>query len=110
MPADALTLDPSQVTHLASAGVQVLHRVAATLVGNGQTLPLYNAPGSLADSVLTLAGPPRTPEPPRPSDENGVGLLPVAGGGPGQCLMRLRTARTERSSRTGSVGREVISV
>ncbi|MFB7244141.1 SpoIIE family protein phosphatase [Streptomyces populi] len=59
-----LTVDLSGVTHLASAGVRVLHRTHDLLVRNDRTLTLYAPPGSVADNVLDLAGLPHTTRPP----------------------------------------------
>ncbi|MGY1713785.1 SpoIIE family protein phosphatase [Geodermatophilus sp. SYSU D01106] len=50
----SLTLDLSAVTLLASAGVQVLHRVRDQLAGHGRELVLLAPPGSAARAVLDL--------------------------------------------------------
>jgi anti-anti-sigma factor len=54
-----LTVDLSDVTMLGSAGVHVLHRVAAQLSAHGQELILLSAAGSPAAAVLDLARLPR---------------------------------------------------
>ncbi|HEX9040660.1 MAG TPA: SpoIIE family protein phosphatase [Trebonia sp.] len=54
-----LTVDLSAVTILASAGVHVLHRVAAQLAVHGQQLTLVSEAGSPATAVLDLARLPR---------------------------------------------------
>jgi hypothetical protein len=42
------------VTHLASAGVAVLHQAAARNTSHGTQLRLYAPPGSTAQHILTL--------------------------------------------------------
>ena len=49
-----LTVDLAAVTHLASAGVQVLHRMRDQLDAQGQRLVLLAPPGSPAHAVLEL--------------------------------------------------------
>ncbi|WP_310366831.1 SpoIIE family protein phosphatase [Catenuloplanes atrovinosus] len=49
-----LTVDLTGVTHLASAGVSVLHQLTARSNANGRRLRLYAPPGSPADIVTTL--------------------------------------------------------
>ncbi|MGY1832890.1 SpoIIE family protein phosphatase [Geodermatophilus sp. SYSU D01180] len=49
-----LTVDLSEVTHLASAGVQVLHRMRDQLAAQQQHLHLLAPPGSPAHAVLEL--------------------------------------------------------
>ncbi|MFE1285713.1 SpoIIE family protein phosphatase [Streptomyces sp. NPDC058751] len=57
-----LTLDLSAVTHLAGAGVRVLHDATALCAENGRTgLTLIARAGSVAASVLELADLPYTP-------------------------------------------------
>ncbi|MGY1650106.1 SpoIIE family protein phosphatase [Geodermatophilus sp. SYSU D01119] len=51
-----LTVDLSAVTLLASAGVQVLHRMRDLLAGHGRELVLLAPPGSAARAVLDLVG------------------------------------------------------
>jgi anti-anti-sigma factor len=48
------TVDLTGVTHLASAGVSVLHRVAALAATNGADLELLAPPGTPADTIMTL--------------------------------------------------------
>ncbi|MGY1688257.1 SpoIIE family protein phosphatase [Geodermatophilus sp. SYSU D00804] len=55
-----LTVDLSEVTLLASAGVQVLHRVRDQLAGHGHALTLVAPPGSAARAVLDLVHLPAT--------------------------------------------------
>ncbi|BCJ47401.1 hypothetical protein GCM10010168_17590 [Actinoplanes ianthinogenes] len=50
----SLTLDLAGVTHLASAGVSALHRLAARHRDNQSTLTLYAPVGSPADMILSL--------------------------------------------------------
>jgi anti-anti-sigma regulatory factor len=50
----ALTVDLTGVTHLASAGVAVLHRLAALHRDNGTALRLYAPTATPADIVMTL--------------------------------------------------------
>ncbi|MBB4682911.1 SpoIIE family protein phosphatase [Amycolatopsis jiangsuensis] len=54
--ARSLLLDLTGVSHLASAGVAVLHRLAARHSGNGGELRLYAPPGTNADMIMTLVG------------------------------------------------------
>ncbi|GIJ63922.1 SpoIIE family protein phosphatase [Virgisporangium aurantiacum] len=49
-----LTVDLTDVTHLASAAVAVLHRLAALSAANGHRLRLYAPPGTPADMIMTL--------------------------------------------------------
>ncbi|MGY1734079.1 SpoIIE family protein phosphatase [Geodermatophilus sp. SYSU D01045] len=55
-----LTVDLSEVTLLASAGVQVLHRMRDQLAGHGHALTLLAPPGSTARTVLDLVRLPAT--------------------------------------------------
>ncbi|MGY1833066.1 SpoIIE family protein phosphatase [Geodermatophilus sp. SYSU D01180] len=55
-----LTVDLSEVTLLASAGVQVLHRMRDQLAGHGRALTLVAPPGSTARAVLDLVHLPAT--------------------------------------------------
>ncbi|WP_410594255.1 SpoIIE family protein phosphatase [Amycolatopsis sp. lyj-23] len=52
--ARSLTVDLTGLTHLASAGVATLHRLAAVHRENGTELVLYAPPGTPADMVLSL--------------------------------------------------------
>ncbi|HEY0719259.1 MAG TPA: ATP-binding protein, partial [Streptosporangiaceae bacterium] len=56
-----LSVDLSEVTILASAGVSALYRVAAQLAVHGRALTLISEPGSPAAAVLDLAQLPRMP-------------------------------------------------
>ncbi|GIH77757.1 hypothetical protein [Planobispora longispora] len=47
-------MDLTGVTHLASAGVAVLHRLLALHRDNGTTLQLYAPIGTPADVILSL--------------------------------------------------------
>jgi anti-anti-sigma factor len=49
-----LIVDLTGVSHLASAGVAVLHRLAALSATNGGRLSLYAPPGTPADMIMTL--------------------------------------------------------
>jgi anti-anti-sigma regulatory factor len=60
----ALTLDLSAVTHLASAGVSVLHEADTRIITNGAELRLLAPPGSVAQQILALVKLPHTTEPP----------------------------------------------
>jgi anti-anti-sigma regulatory factor len=55
-----LTVDLSDVTILASAGVRTLYRVAAQLAVHGRQLTLISEHGTPAAAVLDLTGLPRT--------------------------------------------------
>ncbi|MGY1783327.1 SpoIIE family protein phosphatase [Geodermatophilus sp. SYSU D01036] len=55
-----LTVDLSEVTLLASAGVQALHRMRDQLAGHGHALTLVAPPGSAARAVLDLVHLPAT--------------------------------------------------
>ncbi|MGW9191253.1 SpoIIE family protein phosphatase [Streptomyces rubiginosohelvolus] len=59
----SVAVDLSGVEHLASAGVQALHRARATLAGHGQVLTLHARPGTVAADVLELADLPHSPRP-----------------------------------------------
>uniref|UniRef100_UPI00082AD2A9 STAS domain-containing protein n=1 Tax=Aldersonia kunmingensis TaxID=408066 RepID=UPI00082AD2A9 len=50
----SLVLDLTDVTHLASAGVALLHQLVALHRANGATLRLYAPLGTAAEMVLTL--------------------------------------------------------
>ncbi|HEU5473612.1 MAG TPA: SpoIIE family protein phosphatase [Actinophytocola sp.] len=50
----SLTLDLTEVTHLASAGIAVLHQLNALHHGNETDLRLYAPPGTPADMILSL--------------------------------------------------------
>jgi anti-sigma regulatory factor (Ser/Thr protein kinase)/anti-anti-sigma regulatory factor len=50
----SLTVDLAGVTHLASAGVAVLHRATAQTIVNETDLRLYAPPGTPADAIMTL--------------------------------------------------------
>jgi serine phosphatase RsbU (regulator of sigma subunit)/anti-sigma regulatory factor (Ser/Thr protein kinase)/anti-anti-sigma regulatory factor len=52
----SLTVDLTGVTHLASAGVAVLHRLAALHRANDTELRLYAPPGSPAAAIMSLVG------------------------------------------------------
>jgi hypothetical protein len=52
------------VTHLASAGVAVLHQAAAHNTSHGTQLRLYAPPGSTAQHILTLVALPHTTDDP----------------------------------------------
>ncbi len=54
--ARSLVLDLTGVSHLASAGVAVLHRLTARHEGNGTELRLYAPAGTNADVIMTLVG------------------------------------------------------
>ena len=56
-----LTVDLAEVTHLASAGVQVLHRMRDQLAAQGQQLVLLAPPDSPAHAVLELVHLPHAP-------------------------------------------------
>ncbi len=47
-------MDLTHVTHLASAGVAVLHRLASLHRGNGTELRLFALAGSPAAVIMTL--------------------------------------------------------
>lgn len=50
----SLTVDLSDVTHLASAGVSALHTVQVRSTNNGSDLHLIAKPGTPAQQILTL--------------------------------------------------------
>ncbi|MFD9701318.1 STAS domain-containing protein [Lentzea sp. NPDC059081] len=52
----SLTVDLTGVTHLASAGVALLHALSARHRDNGTELTLYAPVGTPADLIMTLAG------------------------------------------------------
>ncbi|MEA5362629.1 SpoIIE family protein phosphatase [Amycolatopsis sp., V23-08] len=70
--ARSLTVDLTGVTHLASAGVAVLHKLAALHRGNHTELVLFAPVGGNADMVMTLVDlPHRTLDPDTESDDAG---------------------------------------
>lgn len=69
----ALTVDLTGVTHLASVGVAVLHRLAAMHRDNGTPLRLYAATATPADMVMTLVELPHDiQDPDGPGDDGGA--------------------------------------
>jgi anti-anti-sigma regulatory factor len=63
-----LTVDLTGVSDLASAGVAVLHRLAALSRTNGGRLRLYAPPGVPADVVMTLVNLPHLTTDPDKAD------------------------------------------
>ncbi|MEE4543487.1 SpoIIE family protein phosphatase [Streptomyces sp. V4-01] len=63
-----LTLDLAEVTHLASAAVQALHRATTVFDQHGQPLTLHAPRGSVAAAVLDLAALPYRTDPPPTAD------------------------------------------
>jgi anti-anti-sigma factor len=59
-----LVVDLTGVTHLASAGIQALHRFSTALGRHGAALTLYAPEGCVAAQVLPLTGLPHTTTPP----------------------------------------------
>jgi anti-anti-sigma regulatory factor len=55
-----LTVDLTGVTHLASAGVAVLHEAGARTAAPGRPLLLYAPPGTPAQHVLSTVALPHT--------------------------------------------------
>jgi anti-anti-sigma factor len=63
------TVDLTGVSHLASAGVSVLHRVTALAAANGADLALLAPPGTPADTIMTLVRLPHLTREPDPGPD-----------------------------------------